>query len=124
MCEQIQLPNVGHKVEAMEFLDNLSNNEAPPSDEEVRDQEQNILQLGERLKVEGKTQEMSDLIQKVRAILQFLSKAKATKLVRGLVGMFLEMKTNRDPSDSGENEVQLCKVSLIRFICFKANLTG
>ena len=25
--------------------------------------------------------------------------------------MFLEMKTNRDPSDSGENEVQLCKVS-------------
>ena len=23
--------------------------------------------------------------------------------------MFLEMKTNRDPSDSGENEVQLCK---------------
>ena len=82
MCEQIQLPNVGHKVEAMEFLNNLSNNEAPPSDEEVRDQEQNILQLGERLKVEGKTQEMSDLIQKVRAILQFLSKAKATKLVR------------------------------------------
>ena len=30
--------------------------------------------------------------------------------VRGLVDMFLEMKINRDPADSGENEVQLCKV--------------
>ena len=63
-------------------LFSTGNNEAPPSDEEVRDQEQNILQLGERLKVEGKTEEMSDLIQKVRAILKFLSKAKAAKLVR------------------------------------------
>ena len=42
--------------------------------------------------------------------------------VRGLVDMFLEMKTNRDPGDSGENEVQLCKVSLTkRCNRFKAN---
>merc|ERR1719293_390553 len=67
------------------------------------------MELGEQLKDEGKTQEMTDLIQKVRTVLKFMSKAKAAKLVRGLVDLFLEMKTNRDPSDSGENEVQLCK---------------
>merc|ERR1712038_1426242 len=108
LCEVPQLPKVGHKIETMEFLDNLSNND-PPSEEALRDQEVNILQLGERLRVEGKAQEMTDLIQKVRAVLKYMSKAKAAKLVRGLVDMFLEMKTNRDPSDSGENEVQLCK---------------
>jgi len=109
LCEVPQLPKVGHKIETMEFLDNLSNND-PPSEEALRDQEVNILQLGERLRVEGKAQEMTDLIQKVRAVLKYMSKAKAAKLVRGLVDMFLEMKTNRhQDSDNGEREVQLCK---------------
>merc|ERR1712168_1473959 len=109
LCEVPQLPKVGHKVETMEFLDNLSNND-PPSEEALRDQEANILQLGERLREEGKATEMTNLIQKVRAVLKYMSKAKAAKLVRGLVDMFLEMKSNRDQeSDSGEREVQLCK---------------
>merc|ERR1712018_670630 len=109
LCEQIQPPHLGGPIETMEFLDNLTNNEAPPSEEALRDQEVKIMELGEQLKDEGKTQEMTDLIQKVRTVLKFMSKAKAAKLVRGLVDMFLEMKTNRDPLDSGENEVQLCK---------------
>merc|ERR1712226_1587067 len=109
LCEQIQPPHLGQPIETMEFLDNLTNNEAPPSEEALRDQEVKIMELGEQLKGEGKTQEMTDLIQKVRTILKFMSKAKAAKLVRGLVDMFLEMKINRDPADSGENEVQLCK---------------
>merc|ERR1712062_330237 len=109
LCEQIQPPHLGRPIETMEFLDNLTNNEAPPSEEALRDQEVKIMELGEQLKDEGKTQEMTDLIQKVRTVLKFMSKAKAAKLVRGLVDLFLEMKTNRDPSDSGENEVQLCK---------------
>merc|ERR1712168_1606140 len=50
--------------------------------------------------------EMTDLIQKVRHFLRFMSKAKAAKLVRGLVDMFLEMERS-DPR--GEREVQLCK---------------
>jgi len=109
LCEVPQLPKVGHKIETMEFLDNLSNND-PPSEEALRDQEANILQLGERLREEGKATEMTNLIQKVRAVLKYMSKAKAAKLVRGLVDMFLEMKSNRDQeSDSGEREVQLCK---------------
>jgi len=51
---------------------------------------------------------MTDLIQKVRVVLKYMSKAKAAKLVRGLVDMFLEMKTaNQD--DNGELGVQVCK---------------
>merc|ERR1719381_166229 len=91
----------------MEFLDNISNND-PPSEEALRDQEANILQLGERFREEGRRSEMTDLIQKVRVVLKYMSKAKAAKLVRGLVDMFLEMKTaNQD--DNGELGVQVCR---------------
>merc|ERR1719418_224327 len=105
MCEVSAVPKIGHKIESMEFLESLDVSEAP-SEEILRDQEANILQLGEKLREEGKTKEMTDLIQKVRHFLRFMSKAKAAKLVRGLVDMFLEMERS-DPR--GEREVQLCK---------------
>jgi len=105
MCEVSAVPKIGHKIESMEFLESLDVSEAP-SEEILRDQEANILQLGEKLREEGKTQEMTDLIQKVRHFLRFMSKAKAAKLVRGLVDMFLEMERS-DPR--GDREVQLCK---------------
>ena len=38
--------------------------------------------------------------------------------------MFLEMKTNRDPSDSGENEVQLCKVKQTLFCLSAKNIVN
>merc|ERR1712203_604298 len=105
MCEVSAVPKIGHKIESMEFLESLDVSEAS-SEEILRDQEANILQLGEKLREEGKTKEMTDLIQKVRHFLRFMSKAKAAKLVRGLVDMFLEMERS-DPR--GEREVQLCK---------------
>merc|ERR1712241_917097 len=105
MCVAWAVPKIGHKIESMEFLASLDVTEAP-SEEILRDQEANILQLGEQLREEGKTKEMTDLIQKVRHFLRFMSKAKAAKLVRGLVDMFLEMER----SDlRGDREVQLCK---------------
>merc|ERR1711963_1137074 len=105
MCEVSAVPKIGHKIESMEFLESLDVSEAP-SEEILRDQEANILQLGEKLREEGKTQEMTDLIQKVRHFLRFMSKAKAAKLVRGLVDMFLEMERS---GPRGEREVELCK---------------
>merc|ERR1711862_560827 len=93
MCEVSAVPKIGHKIESMEFLESLDVSEAP-REEILRDQEANILQLGEKLREEGKTQEMTDLIQKVRHFLRFMSKAKAAKLVRGLVECFLKW---RDP---------------------------
>jgi len=112
LCEvPAQLNKVGHKVEmTMEFLDNISNNvDGPPSEEALRDQEANILQLGERFREEGRRSEMTDLIQKVRVVLKYMSKAKAAKLVRGLVDMFLEMKSTTAQDDNGELGVQVCK---------------
>merc|ERR1719492_130951 len=105
MCEVSAVPKIGHKIESMEFLESLDVTEAP-SEDILRDQEANILQLGEKLREEGKTKEMTDLIQKVRNFLRFMSKAKAAKLVRGLVDMFLEMERSEA---RGEREVQLCK---------------
>merc|ERR1712001_364448 len=105
MCEVSTVPKIGPKIESMEFLASLDVTEAP-SEEILRDQEANILQLGEKLREEGKTKEMTDLIQKVRNFLRFMSKAKAAKLVRGLVDMFLEMERSEP---RGEREVQLCK---------------
>merc|ERR1711988_1034709 len=105
MLDVSVVPKIGHKIESMEFLESLDVTEAP-SEEILRDQEANILQLGEKLREEGKTKEMTDLIQKVRNFLRFMSKAKAAKLVRGLVDMFLEMERSEA---RGEREVQLCK---------------
>jgi len=105
MCEASVVPKIGHKIESMEFLESLDVSEAP-SEEILRDQEANILQLGEKLREEGKSKEMTELIQKVRHFLRFMSKAKAAKLVRGLVDLFLEMERS-DPR--GDREVQLCK---------------
>merc|ERR1711874_145762 len=105
MLDVSTVPKIGPKIDSVEIFESLDVNEAP-SEETLRDQEANILQLGEKLREEGKTKEMTDLIQKVRHFLRFMSKAKAAKLVRGLVDMFLEMERS-DPR--GDREVQLCK---------------
>ena len=50
--------------------------------------------------------ELADLIRASRPFLGLISKAKASKLVRGLVDMFLDMEAGTGI------EVQLCKVSI------------
>ena len=50
---------------------------------------------------------MSELIKRVRPFLSFISKAKAAKLVRGLVDMFLDIQSQT--KTKSENNVQLCK---------------
>lgn len=96
--------------ETNDFLAKLgqSDGSAPAECDEsdLRDQEQNILQLGEQLREKGKAKEMSNLITQVRPFLKCISKAKAAKLVRGLVDMFLDMERT---APKGDNEVQLCK---------------
>ena len=69
------------------------------------------MKLGEKYREEGKAIEMSDLIKQVRPILKNFSKAKAAKLVRGLVDMFLDI--DRAEGSKGEAEVQLCQVQQI-----------
>lgn len=74
------------------------------SDQEtIRRNESKIIQLGEWLQKEGNAQELGQLVKNVRPYLGSLSKAKAARLVRTLVDLFLDM-------DSAIGlEVDLCK---------------
>lgn len=79
--------------------------ESGDNDEEaIRNKEQEIMELGEKYKKEKKAVELAQLIRDVRPFLAMISKAKAAKLVRGLVDLFLDMEA------ATGTEVQLCKV--------------
>lgn len=65
--------------------------------------EREIIDIGRNLQKKGNAQELSVLIQRVRPYLKELSKAKAAKLVRTLVDLFLDMET------TNELAVQLCR---------------
>lgn len=68
----------------------------------IRRNETKIIQLGEWLQKEGNAKELGQLVTNVRPYLGSLSKAKAARLVRTLVDLFLDM-------DSAIGlEVELC----------------
>lgn len=72
-------------------------------EENIKNKEQDILNLGEQYKKEGKAKELADLIKATRPFLSMISKAKAAKLVRSLVDFFLDLEAGIGI------EVQLCK---------------
>ena len=91
--------NVKHKNESLQYWDELERRvldahfaEEEPNDDAIKWQEENIIKLGRRYNQLGKGKEMRTLIAKVRTVLQYMSKAKAAKLVRELVDLFLEME--------------------------------
>nr|NP_725412.2 regulatory particle non-ATPase 6, isoform A [Drosophila melanogaster]AAF58213.2 regulatory particle non-ATPase 6, isoform A [Drosophila melanogaster]ACT98662.1 GH14689p [Drosophila melanogaster] len=99
------LSSVNREEQDSSLLNKLvRDQEGAENDEErIRIKEQGILQQGELYKQEGKAKELADLIKVTRPFLSSISKAKAAKLVRSLVDMFLDM-------DAGTGiEVQLCK---------------
>ncbi|XP_037945934.1 26S proteasome non-ATPase regulatory subunit 11 isoform X2 [Teleopsis dalmanni] len=105
LFEQAQALSSVSREEGISLLSQIvREQEVAENDEElIRIKEQGILQLGELYKQEGKAKELADLIKVTRPFLSYISKAKAAKLVRSLVDMFLDM-------DAGTGiEVQLCK---------------
>ncbi|XP_054168924.1 26S proteasome non-ATPase regulatory subunit 11-like [Oppia nitens] len=80
----------------------LNNNEQMDDEESVRQKESNIIEKGLEMSRNGKANELADLIRSVRPFLNRISKAKAAKLVRQLVDLFLDMETKTGL------EVQLC----------------
>jgi len=89
----------------LEVFENVPSVPMEEGDEEeaIRSREQEIMDLGEKYKKEKKPHELAQLIRDVRPFLGMISKAKAAKLVRGLVDLFLDMEA------STGTEVQLCK---------------
>merc|ERR1719445_2656210 len=61
------------------------------------------MQIGQQYASEKKAEELGDLIKLIRPFTRLLSKAKAAKLIRGLVDMYLDMGAVTG------HEVQLCK---------------
>ncbi|XP_055931226.1 26S proteasome non-ATPase regulatory subunit 11-like [Argiope bruennichi] len=73
-----------------------------PDEEVIRVKEQSLLDYAKALANSGKAKELATLIKGTRPFLGLVSKAKATKLVRTLVDLFLDMEA------STGLEVELC----------------
>lgn len=88
---------------AFNILHPIVSKEVKADDEEgTRIKEQAILDLGALFKQTKKARELAELIVFTRPFLNLVSKAKAAKLVRNLVDMFLDLEAG-----TGE-EIRLC----------------
>ena len=105
LFERAQAISSTNREEGISLLNKIvREQEVAANDEElIRIKEQGILQLGELYKQEGKAKELADLIKVTRPFLSLISKAKAAKLVRSLVDLFLDLEAGTGI------EVQLCK---------------
>lgn len=105
LFERAQAISSTNRAEGISLLNKIvCDQEVAENDEElIKIKEQGILQLGELYKQEGKAKELADLIKVTRPFLALISKAKAARLVRYLVDLFLDMEAGTGI------EVQLCK---------------
>lgn len=88
---------------AFNILHKLVSTDVKPDDEDsIGYKEQAILDLGNLFKETKKAKELAELIVYTRPFLNMVSKAKAGKLVRNLVDMFLDLEAG-----TGE-EIRLC----------------
>ncbi|XP_048754262.1 26S proteasome non-ATPase regulatory subunit 11A-like [Ostrea edulis] len=102
--EKANALKVTNKTAAIDILYNIVKRNVDTSkDTEIKTKEQAILDLGQLLAETGQAEELAGLIKFTRPFLALVSKAKAAKLVRGLVDMFLDMEATTG------KEVQLCQ---------------
>jgi len=104
MIERPSLFPMGSKIDPAEYLAKIAQEENEEMDEEMlKERESGIMELGNKYKTEGNARDLQKLIQMIRPFTKLLSKAKAAKLVRGLVDMYLDMEA------ATGFEVDLCK---------------
>ncbi|XP_039256090.1 26S proteasome non-ATPase regulatory subunit 11-like [Styela clava] len=92
-----------HKSAINAYKDIVKRDVQSTDEEGIKLKEQSILELGSLLQKEGHAEELGWLVKGVRPFLKSISKAKAAKLVRTLVDLFLDMEAGTGL------EVQLCK---------------
>eukprot|EP00795_Rhopilema_esculentum_P014237 gene14237-5262_t len=88
-------------IEMLEII--VQRNAEVDNEESLKEQEAAILKLGSLYSKHGKADELSNLVKVTRPFLKCISKAKAAKLVRDLVDLFLEIDV-----ESNNAAVQLC----------------
>ena len=86
------IPAMEPTMNYKEFVAKLEEEQNREMDEEqLREMEASALDIGQKMREEGKAKELGNLIKQIRPFLKLLSKAKAAKLIRGLVDMYLDM---------------------------------
>jgi len=108
MIERPGRIGLGDKMDPVQYLAMIAKEEEEKHDmqvdeEQLKEQETGIMELGNKYKSEGNAADLQKLIQMIRPFSKLLSKAKAAKLVRGLVDMYLDMDATTG------YEVELCK---------------
>ncbi|KAJ8313828.1 hypothetical protein KUTeg_008389 [Tegillarca granosa] len=102
--EKAQALRVTNKIGAVEILNSIVKRDVDTnSEEEIKVKEQAILDMGAILAELKQAEDLAALIKFTRPFLSLVSKAKAAKLVRALVDLFLDMEA------STGKEVDLCK---------------
>uniref|UniRef100_H2YB50 PCI domain-containing protein n=1 Tax=Ciona savignyi TaxID=51511 RepID=H2YB50_CIOSA len=101
--DRAQSLSLSDQASAISAYKDILNRDIKSTDEEgLKLKEQSILKLGTLLQQQGHAEELGSLVKGVRPFLKSISKAKAAKLVRTLVDLFLDMEA------STGLEVQLC----------------
>ena len=77
-------------------------------EESLRVRETVILDIGKKFRDDGNAKELENMIKMIRPFTKLLSKAKAAKLIRGLVDMYLDMETDKSGTRAVQ-AVELCK---------------
>jgi len=105
MIERAQSIPAMETMDVKEYLAKLEEEQScqDMDEEQLKDSETKIMQIGQKYAEEKKAEELGNLIKLIRPFTKLLSKAKAAKLIRGLVDMYLDMEA------STGYEVQLCK---------------
>jgi 26S proteasome regulatory subunit N6 len=107
LMERAAVPNLTEKVDNLDdFLAKMNEEPAAPDEmdaEVLKERESGIMELGKQYKDEGNAEDLGKLIKMIRPFTKLISKAKAAKLVRGLVDIYLDMEA------ATGYEVQLCK---------------
>lgn len=97
------LPLSDEAAEISAYKDILDQDVKSTDEEGLKLKEQSILKLGTLLQQKGHAEELGSLVKGVRPFLKSISKAKAAKLVRTLVDLFLDMEAGTGL------EVRLCQ---------------
>merc|ERR1711963_473752 len=77
-------------------------------EEQLKEKETTIMQIGKKYRDDGNAKDLENMIKNIRPFTKLLSKAKAAKLIRGLVDMYLDMETGGGSSRAVQ-AVELCK---------------
>jgi len=104
MVERAQSIPAMQPLDIQAYLANLAEAENKEyGEEELRDMESKAMDVGKKYREEGNAKDLGNMIKRIRPFTKLLSKAKAAKLIRGLVDMYLDMDA------ATGYEVQLCK---------------